>query len=110
MPIAGKNSRETVEKQETENLVKLRISGANKETETRGKTEKEQRKNRERTEKEQRRAVHLLADYQPPNQTNRTPKKTKETTLRARGRNLLAKVDILIRRSKDERREKAAKH
>jgi hypothetical protein len=45
--IARKNSRETVEKQETGNYAKLHILDADNETETRGKTEKEQRKNRD---------------------------------------------------------------
>jgi hypothetical protein len=38
--IARKNSRETAEKQETEKLTKVNISGGDNETETRRKTEK----------------------------------------------------------------------
>ncbi len=49
--IARKNSRETAEKQETENLTKLNISGGDNETETRRKREAKQRKNRERIPK-----------------------------------------------------------
>jgi hypothetical protein len=47
LPIDRKEIGKTGDKQETENLSKLIISGADNERETRGKTEKEQRKSRE---------------------------------------------------------------
>jgi hypothetical protein len=41
--------------------------------------EAKQRKSRDSTRKEQGNAAHLLADYQPLNLTNFTPKKRKVT-------------------------------
>ncbi len=90
LPIDRKEIGKTGKKQETENLRKAKISGAENEKEprerrngdarqSREKAETEQRKNKERTRKEQGNAAHLLADYQPLNQTNKTPKKREVT-------------------------------
>jgi hypothetical protein len=46
---------------------------------TREKPDAKQRKNTDKTKKEQRNAAHLLAGYQPPNETNKTPKKRAES-------------------------------
>ncbi len=40
-----------------------------------GDARQKQRKSRDRTKKEQRNAAHLLADYQPPKRTKKTPEK-----------------------------------
>ncbi len=49
------------------------------ETETKQKPEPKQRKNTDKTKKEQRNAAYLFAGHQPPNETNKTPKKRAES-------------------------------
>jgi Icc-related predicted phosphoesterase len=54
---------------------------------------RKQRKSREKTREKQGNVAHLLADYQPPNQTNKTPiKKGKQRNNKERTMLRYAKV------------------
>jgi hypothetical protein len=82
LPITRKELGKTGKKQETENIrfpkIRARKTRNNRER-IKAKAEKKQRQSKEITKKEQRNAPHLLADYQPLNRTDWTPKKRKVT-------------------------------